>query len=682
MSDTCAGTVLITKKACTKLAIANGLCGKHQEQTFIIDARLKGETVCRQFNRGCRKYLTKEDKESKLVTCSECRNKLVGKVAPCKHEGCAFKTEKANDYCGKHKRDVYREEEKNTMIRYCNVDRGCISVLKEGESVCYICTHNLQLKIKNQLKEFRQSKVNCLRCHILPKTTDYFCDVCSPKITFIDSKSKREIADVWNDVYKGAIERNNLILLPYTLFTETVIQPCYYCGRFSETGFNGIDRYDNTKGYIVTNIKPCCTLCNMMKLDSPVDAFLDKVRAIVDYSDTSMPIPETIREKWASLYHTKKMFTLSGYKYKATERKIAFELTEEQYDTFLKGTCFLCGIPTTNVHKNGIDRIDSTKGYIIDNCKTCCTYCNLMKKTSSVEDFVNHCRSIVKYFSPEPKNEIVTEPALRLKKRVELYHATDIYEFIHENTMELFCQWAKESGKTAQFIQGVREVNILDKDTATTAIQRQMEMERTRAYRERDESHINKHYSAATIYAMLENGESKAFCDWYETTYGVSESFDKQFKQLLEDIKTIPKEGGINLCRKFVKAETNRRKSILKTAVKHSMKPKAERVKWVAKTLPTMTNTIVYTDTEEPKQWKGIQIYEVIRSNNGHKYKMYCEEHNEIEDKEAWESKWHTFIHDIQLCETFDAARETIKTFVNELRKIRHSKLGKKKPMV
>ena len=203
MSDTCAGTVLTTKKTCTKLAIANGLCGKHQEQTFIIDARAKGETVCRQFDRGCRKYLIKEDKESKLVTCSECRNKLLGKVAPCIHEGCSFKTEKSNAYCGKHKRDVYREEEKNTMIRYCNVDRGCISVLKEGESVCYICTHNLQLKIKNQLKEFRQSKVNCLRCHILPKITNYFCDVCSPKITFIDSKSKREIADIWNDVYKG-----------------------------------------------------------------------------------------------------------------------------------------------------------------------------------------------------------------------------------------------------------------------------------------------------------------------------------------------------------------------------------------------------------------------------------------------------------------------------------------------
>ena len=112
------------------------------------------------------------------------------------------------------------------------------------------------------------------------------------------------------------------------------------------------------------------------------------------------------------------------------------------------------------------------------------------------------------------------------------------------------------------------------------------------------------------------------------------------------------------------------------------MKPKAERAKWVAKTLPTMTNTIVYTATEEPKQWKGVQIYEVIRSNNEHKYKKYCEEHNEIEDKEAWESKWRTFIHDIQLCESFDAAKEKIKIFVNELLKIRRSKLGKKKSVV
>ena len=551
--------------------------------------------MCRQFDRGCRKYLTKEEKESKLVTCSECRNKLLGKVAPCKHDGCAFKTENSNDYCGKHKRDVYREEAKNTMIRYCNVDRGCVSILLENETKCKICLDTLKFQVKKQLKDYRKLEKNCMKCHIMPKSNEYFCELCLPKITFVDYQSKRNIQEIWNDVYSGAIKRNYLILLPYTVFTDTVIQPCYYCGRFSETGFNGIDRCDNTKGYIVTNIKPCCTVFNMMKLDSPMEAFLDKVKTIVDYIDTAIPISKILIEKWTVIYNTKKMYTMTGYKSKAIERKIDFELTEGQYNEFLNGTCFLCGIPTSNIHKNGIDRIDSTKGYTVANCKTCCTHCNLMKKTSSAEDFVTHCRSIVNYFSPEPKNEIVAEPTHRLRKRVELYHASDIYEFILENTIELFYQWARESGKSAQFIQGIREVNILDKDTAILAIQRQMDIERTRAYRERDESHTTKHYSHATIYAMLMNGESRTFRDWYEITYGVSESFDKQFNQLIEDIKTISKEDGIILCRKFVKAETSRRKSILKTAVKHSMKPKAERIKWIAKTLPEATNTFVNT---------------------------------------------------------------------------------------
>lgn len=177
---------------------------------------------------------------------------------------------------------------------------------------------------------------------------------------------------------------------------------------------------------------------------------------------------------------------------------------------------------------------------------------------------------------------------------------------------------------------------------------------------------------------MLLNGESKTFRDWYEITYGVSESFDKQFNQLIEDIKAVPKEDGIILCRKFVKAETSRRKSILKTAVKHSMKPKADRAKWIAKTLPKATNTFVNTALGEPKQWKGNQIYETIRSVNGEKYKTYCEEHNEIDDKEKWESRWQAFVKEIQPCESFDLVKEKIQEFVNELRKIRHNKLKKK----
>jgi hypothetical protein len=54
-------------------------------------------------------------------------------------------------------------------------------------------------------------------------------------------------------------------------------QPCYLCGKtVSDTHTNGIDRYDNTQGYTIENIRSCCAECNYMKRDYTYDALIEK----------------------------------------------------------------------------------------------------------------------------------------------------------------------------------------------------------------------------------------------------------------------------------------------------------------------------------------------------------------------------------------------------------------------
>lgn len=43
---------------------------------------------------------------------------------------------------------------------------------------------------------------------------------------------------------------------------------------------------------------------------------------------------------------------------------------------------------------NGIDRIDSSKGYTIDNCALCCRQCNYLKNNMSQDDFADWILSI------------------------------------------------------------------------------------------------------------------------------------------------------------------------------------------------------------------------------------------------------------------------------------------------
>jgi hypothetical protein len=40
---------------------------------------------------------------------------------------------------------------------------------------------------------------------------------------------------------------------------------CFYCGGKVSLVATGLDRVDNTKGYTMQNVVPCCKVCNMVK---------------------------------------------------------------------------------------------------------------------------------------------------------------------------------------------------------------------------------------------------------------------------------------------------------------------------------------------------------------------------------------------------------------------------------
>jgi len=52
-----------------------------------------------------------------------------------------------------------------------------------------------------------------------------------------------------------------------------------------------------------------------------------------------------------------------------------------------------------NLIYNGVDRIDSTKGYIKDNLVPCCEICNKAKSNLDIEIFLNWVNRIKKHES-------------------------------------------------------------------------------------------------------------------------------------------------------------------------------------------------------------------------------------------------------------------------------------------
>jgi hypothetical protein len=86
------------------------------------------------------------------------------------------------------------------------------------------------------------------------------------------------------------------------------------------------------------------------------------------------------------------MRKFSDYKYEAKRSNREFNLTEEQFRDIINKNCYYCDIQPNKY--NGIDRIDSSGGYTLNNVQPCCTMCNRLKSDFSIDDFFNKITSI------------------------------------------------------------------------------------------------------------------------------------------------------------------------------------------------------------------------------------------------------------------------------------------------
>lgn len=79
-------------------------------------------------------------------------------------------------------------------------------------------------------------------------------------------------------------------------------------------------------------------------------------------------------------------------KYKSTAKRFdrVFSLSLKEFESIITQPCHYCN------HKplNGIDRIDSNRDYVIDNCVSCCSQCNLAKNDYTQKEFIDKSKAV------------------------------------------------------------------------------------------------------------------------------------------------------------------------------------------------------------------------------------------------------------------------------------------------
>jgi hypothetical protein len=105
------------------------------------------------------------------------------------------------------------------------------------------------------------------------------CSIC------VDKKSRLSpVKGLYGNYRRGAEERNLNFNIDLETFETIIFKDCNYClsppmqtykKEQAKCGivYNGIDRKNNSIGYEIENVVPCCKFCNFAKSNSSVEEF-------------------------------------------------------------------------------------------------------------------------------------------------------------------------------------------------------------------------------------------------------------------------------------------------------------------------------------------------------------------------------------------------------------------------
>lgn len=214
---------------------------------------------------------------------------------------------------------------------------------------------------------------------------------------------------------RSALKRHLSFEISKEEFNKITSSNCRYCGnepsriiskthskkpvviKHTQYTYNGIDRVNPNIGYIKGNIVACCWLCNVAKNNMPLEEFSSWVANVINHNVQEVDnIKDIILKENPLNNFTRSIVT--PYKRHAKNLGLPFNLSLLQAYAIMEIPCFYCGQEPSNFYRgctySGIDRIDSKKGYIVDNVVPCCKRCNIAKASMSIDGFKKHIQKI------------------------------------------------------------------------------------------------------------------------------------------------------------------------------------------------------------------------------------------------------------------------------------------------
>lgn len=341
-----------------------------------------------RFCKGCNKWKDMPADKGQCVECSnrgyENRKKARAAVVLCKASDCTFKKSDDNDYCGKHQIYVFVDECKAEGVRPCRrYLHGCREKLAKNYtfSSCVACLELERKQDKERRENVDPSNVvrnetneelkQCTVCRAWKPLSDYTNrNNSNITLTCLNCRDNNAIANANRDVEHRREQERIASQKPERKATKKAWEEANPEKVALKTlNYRDKQHSNNQEEYLRRNAE------NMKK-----------------WRENN---PEKVKEANESNIKNIK-YAYQSYIHKCQTHKTNFELTYEQFAEMVIMPCYYCNI-IQDKGFNGIDRMDSMQGYILNNCVSCCIVCNRLKGAVDNDTFIKRVEHILTY---------------------------------------------------------------------------------------------------------------------------------------------------------------------------------------------------------------------------------------------------------------------------------------------
>jgi hypothetical protein len=418
--------VLCKSDGCTfKKSDENNYCGKHQLCLFVDECEAEGMKPCSKYLKGCRAKLCsnyvfkscqeclEKERDRDNITRSAVSDEIVDGNKQCT-VCCKFKP--MDQYsetktCAQCREEFKKQNEKRDKEHVNEIQR-IASQKPERKATKKEWEKNNYEKVALKTLNYRDKQHNENQEEYLKRNAETMAKWRENNPEKVeeanDARSKNIKVHYYNYQYKSNKYRLTFDLL-LEQFETIVKMPCHYCGIIQDKGFNGIDRMDQTQGYVYENCVSSCKVCNYLKGSVDNITFLQRVEHILTQNSMIKN-----GNYYPTAFSNHRKMSYAQYKNSAIQRNYSFDLTREQFDNLIKEKCYICGKKSDETHTNGIDRFDNDIGYTIENANSCCGECNFMKNDLEYNYFLEQLNKI---FTHSSKIEMV-KPSIYISNTI------------------------------------------------------------------------------------------------------------------------------------------------------------------------------------------------------------------------------------------------------------------------